>query len=318
MHYYQIQFQISSPFSVIVFFDIPVVLLFGKGHQIPYFDMKQFTSAFLVISILFSVNVYSQLVTLDKRDTDLESILKEINKQTGYSYSVRNESLQKAKRFDLHVKDLSVEKVLDIALKDQLLTYSIGNKIIIIKNIKIDVKGKVVDENNVPVIAMVQEKGGSYRVSTDANGNFLIKYVSANTVLQVSGLNIMPIEIAVNGRTDLPKIIVKPSIKTEELIMPFEDYEYHKVGDSSNRFTVIDKTLLNEQFTPNILDRLNCSMGRELFIKRKPNNEISLQTWHCLSSLNPFVGDSHKFDGKKSLPCEVSFIRVKAKKKARK
>src|SRR5688572_21988730 len=95
--------------------------------------MKLTTILLTVLCLQLSVNVYAQKITLNKTDAGLEDILLEINKQTGYSYSVNSAILSKSQKITLNVKNAELESVLDECFKDQPLSYSIKDNTIIIR-----------------------------------------------------------------------------------------------------------------------------------------------------------------------------------------
>ena len=76
---------------------------------------------------------YTQTVTLSLRNTSLERVFKEVNKQTGYSFIYTRELLADAGKVSIDLKDASLQQVLDDIFKEQPLTYSIQDKFIIIK-----------------------------------------------------------------------------------------------------------------------------------------------------------------------------------------
>src|ERR1044071_3911926 len=79
---------------------------------------------FLLITFLqTSAKGISQTITINKSKVSLEEILLDINKQTGYSYSVNNQALQKAKLIDISVRNASIDETLSLCLKDQPLSY---------------------------------------------------------------------------------------------------------------------------------------------------------------------------------------------------
>jgi TonB-dependent SusC/RagA subfamily outer membrane receptor len=108
----------------------------------------RFVIAFLVISMVMSINGYSQSLTIDKTNTALEDVLREIHWQTGYSYAVGTQTLQKAKCIEIHAKDISLEKLLIMALKNQPFTFLIRDSIIIIKDSS-RIEGKYIKGNEV-------------------------------------------------------------------------------------------------------------------------------------------------------------------------
>jgi TonB-linked SusC/RagA family outer membrane protein len=281
----------------------------------------------IIILLLFtclqvSAKGYSQTVTISKNNASLEEVLLEINKQTGYSYSINADVLKTAKRIDVHVKNASVAEVINICLKDQPLSYLINNNVIIIKsksspsritnqttdlfNSDIDVRGRVVNEQKEPVYATITVKGTSNIVSTDENGFFLLKGVDENAILVVTGVNIKATEVRVDGKTELSTINVETKVTTTEAVIVEANtgYQTLKPNETNGSFVVIDNKTLNEQTGTNILQRLNGNTNGLIFNigKRDGLNNPNLISIRGFSTINAsaeplIVLDNFPFEG---------------------
>ncbi|MGH2623146.1 MAG: secretin and TonB N-terminal domain-containing protein, partial [Sphingobacterium sp.] len=129
----------------------------------------------------FSAN--AQKITIVKKNISLHSILKEIRAQSGYDFFFAEASLVPQKRIDIDVKNEPLEQVLALAFENQSLTYSISGNAIIVKRkiissldntiIQQHVKGKVVDEQNLPLVGVsISVKQSDQSVATDNQGLF--------------------------------------------------------------------------------------------------------------------------------------------------
>jgi TonB-linked SusC/RagA family outer membrane protein len=230
------------------------------------------TAILLVLGFLqVSAKSYSQKITINRNKASLEQILKDINSQTGYLYSANNNVFQKAKPITITVKDVNINQVLDICFKDQPLIYSISDNIIIIKdkvsnaesdnNINssvINVKGRIINENGDPMVATIMLKGTDKATSTNLNGEFFMNGVNDDGILIITGINIVPYEIHVNGREDLKTITVKTKIiEGEEIILANTGYQILRPNEINGSITVIDKKTLNQQVGVSVLNRLD-------------------------------------------------------------
>ena len=216
---------------------------------------------------------YSQTVTLFEKNAPLQKIFREIHKQTGYEFFYEDALLDKAGKIDLQLNNVPLEQALAICLKDIPVSFTIFNKTIVIKEKKlpsendlpgvagplIDVKGKIVDENDDPVIATISVKGTTRAVSTNENGEFLLKAVNEDDILIVSGVTIEVLEIKINGRKDLGKVKIKSKINTAQNVIVEVNTGYQKLkpNEVNGAVVVIDNKTLNQQVGTNILDRLN-------------------------------------------------------------
>ncbi|MVM28558.1 SusC/RagA family TonB-linked outer membrane protein [Spirosoma sp. HMF4905] len=76
---------------------------------------------------------YSQRISINERNTPLEKVLDKIEKQSGYSFFLQTDLLAKSNKVSLHLKNASLETVLNELFRNQPLSYSIVSKTIVIK-----------------------------------------------------------------------------------------------------------------------------------------------------------------------------------------
>jgi len=79
-------------------------------------------------------------ITLSLKNAPLCKILKAIQKQTGFSFLYTEEALVKSKNLTIRFSNVSLEQALKICFKDQPLTYTIVDEVVVIK----EKKGRVV------------------------------------------------------------------------------------------------------------------------------------------------------------------------------
>src|SRR5450432_2557027 len=92
--------------------------------------MKLTALILLTVCMQVSAKSFSQKVTLSARDSPLENVMRNIKKQTGYSFFYNADWLQKAKTVTVEVKDMDIEDALVIVFKDQPLSYTVINNTI--------------------------------------------------------------------------------------------------------------------------------------------------------------------------------------------
>ena len=177
-------------------------------------------TAVLLIAACLQVSATSnaQTISISQRNTSLEKVFKEIHRKTGYQFFYQDELLRQAKKFDISVKDASIEQVLEVCFKDQPLNFSITEKAITIKgkdevnvssslpppsSMQVEIKGKVKDEKGKPLagvtVSVAGEKAG---VSTNENGEFSIT-VPDNAVLNFSYVGYKTISVPVKGKLSI-------------------------------------------------------------------------------------------------------------------
>ncbi|WP_205943147.1 TonB-dependent receptor [Pedobacter cryotolerans] len=172
------------------------------------------TVIFMIVGCLqISAKSFSQNINLIGKNIPLEKALTQIGEQSGYFFFYKYNEIKDAKPVTLNLKGVSLEKALKESFKDQLFTYTIDKKTIVVtkapvKNeqvaLPIDVKGKVVDQAGLPLIgASVRLKNSTKGVMTDGNGNFSIADLPDNAILVVSYTGFVNTEVTVGGRTNI-------------------------------------------------------------------------------------------------------------------
>lgn len=161
----------------------------------------------LIIGILIasmmqvSASTLAQQITLNRKNATIESVFKEMRKQSGYDFFYDAKILPRDKKVDIQLAGADIQVALNTVLKDLPLAYSIEGKIIAVykksasiqledaQDEHIDVRGRVTDLEGNPLSgATVTVKGANTDYVTDQNGNFLIPNVNNRAVLQISYL----------------------------------------------------------------------------------------------------------------------------------
>jgi TonB-dependent starch-binding outer membrane protein SusC len=192
----------------------------------------------LVVSACLQVSAaaYSQTVTLSKKDVPLETVFKEIRRQTGYSYFCKVEWLQRARNVDIDVKNAPLEQVLDLCFKDQPLTYTIVNKTIMVRPREnktaeatppgdkqatpVDIKGRVTNDKGEPLSgASIEIKSSARGTLTDANGMFELKKVDPDALLIISFTGYGTREITIKGNGFIPVSLALSTNSLDETVV---------------------------------------------------------------------------------------------------
>jgi TonB-linked SusC/RagA family outer membrane protein len=141
----------------------------------------------LIISFQASAVAFSQSISLSEKNASIESVIKKIEKQSGYSFFYKIDLLRNnASKLNLSLKNVTIDQALQQALSNQPLTFVIVNKTVIIKpkeavsekndspEARKPVRGKVSDgKGPIPGVS-VKVDGTSTATMTDANGNFTL------------------------------------------------------------------------------------------------------------------------------------------------
>ncbi|WEK20408.1 MAG: SusC/RagA family TonB-linked outer membrane protein [Candidatus Pedobacter colombiensis] len=193
--------------------------------------IMRLTTVILIASLMqVSAAGLAQKVTLSKSNAELELVLKELRRQTGFNFVYTDLQISKSKPVNINVKEVPLELVLDEVFKDQPLVFAIDSKTVIIKEKKksyletviarfqaIDVRGRVVDTlGNGLAGANVRVKNGKGAVVTSANGDFYLPKVDEGAVLVISYLGYLTREVAVNK--DFNNIVLNQSSSALDVV----------------------------------------------------------------------------------------------------
>jgi len=163
---------------------------------------------------------FAQNVTLNEKSTSLEKVLSKIEKQTGYTFWYNTKMIKQAPMISLDVKDYSLEQTLETCFKNLPISYTIVQNTIVLKpkvqyqtnavlskEAPVTVKGKVVDDQNVPLQGVtVHIKGTNAGTNTNSDGAFQINVPDNKAVLVFSFIGYEPREVAVSEGLMLIKL----------------------------------------------------------------------------------------------------------------
>ncbi len=154
-------------------------------------------SIYLLLLATFSLSAsgfaQNDIVSLDVKNANMSSIIKEIRKVSDYRFLFRVEEVNKYGKRDFKVENANMENVMSKLLKGTNLTYSVNNGIIVIKPVTVNAKaqqsdkklitGKVVDDkgNPLPGVAVVIQ-GTTVGTATDAKGRYKIQATSKDAL----------------------------------------------------------------------------------------------------------------------------------------
>ncbi len=179
--------------------------------------MKLTVLLLLTACLEVSANGNAQNISLSLKNATLEKVFKEVNRQTGFQFFYQDELLQQAIKFDINVKNASIEQVLELCFKNQPLNFNITEKTIVVnkKNEAVfnaftppppviaEIKGKVIDEKGLPLAGVsVSVVGSNSGVATNDSGKYSIS-VQEDAVLRFSYVNYQTVTISVAGKTTI-------------------------------------------------------------------------------------------------------------------
>ncbi|MBN8789319.1 MAG: TonB-dependent receptor [Terrimonas sp.] len=167
-----------------------------------------------------AANGFGQMVNISEKNISLEKVFRLIKKQTGYSFLYTETQLQHFKKINVNLKDAELEKALQVCFANQLFTYSIVEKTIVVKNLlhpdtqqqeaTIEITGRVTDSaGNGLYGASIKIKGTNSGTSTASDGTFSLQSQADDIVLVVSYVDYETKEITISKNQTSFQIILK-------------------------------------------------------------------------------------------------------------
>ncbi|WP_158994116.1 SusC/RagA family TonB-linked outer membrane protein [Mucilaginibacter sp. L196] len=171
----------------------------------------------LVACMHVSANVFSQNITLTEKNVSLETVLKVIQKQTGYALLYSNEVIGKSNPVTVDFKSAPLKSALDQIFENQPLTYRLDEKTILIKEKEpsiIDkikgiiktvhvIRGIILTKDGQPLGgATVQVKDSKTASTSNERGGFSISIDGDDAILVISYVGYITREIPVTSASD--------------------------------------------------------------------------------------------------------------------
>lgn len=255
--------------------------------------MKLAALLILGVCLQASATGNAQSVTLSEKNTDLKKVFKQIEKQTGYYFIYRDELLKGVEKISIDVKNRPIKEVLEKCLENQPLTFSIVDKLIVIKEKIINnntgkedpveiplilIKGTVTDSLGQPLAgATVNIKGTRINTVTDANGMFAINAQTGQTLV-ISYVGYLATEYKVSTATSFTVSLTPKRDDLATITIISTGYQKLPKDRSAGSFSSVNSDAIQQKsLSMNVMDRLeglvaglavNNSAGGEKFLMR--------------------------------------------------
>ncbi|NQX42303.1 TonB-linked outer membrane protein, SusC/RagA family [Pedobacter steynii] len=180
-----------------------------------------------------SAATFGQRITINQRNASLETVLKEIRKQSGYSFIYDVKTLNQTQKINVVIRNASIEDALKKSLDGLDLAYEINGKVISIKKKEglpelffdkrlkiIDIKGKVVDEGGKPIPSVsILIKGTKKGTYTNENGDFSISILNGEQEIIVSAVGFVTQTIIVGNQTSINIVLKENKSELSEVVV---------------------------------------------------------------------------------------------------
>jgi len=176
---------------------------------------------------------HAQTITLECRDMPMKDVLKVVRKQSNYGVAGDRSVIEQCKAVSLNVKQLPLEKFLELVFRNQPATYKIESKSIFILAVPVSLEpakgiqdsmllqsGHVVDSLNKPLPGVTVRVLGKNRAAvTDVNGRFSIAATNGDSLritfigyqekrVQVSPKSLQQITLVLDEGSSLNEVVV--------------------------------------------------------------------------------------------------------------
>ncbi|WP_345209694.1 carboxypeptidase-like regulatory domain-containing protein [Mucilaginibacter gynuensis] len=174
----------------------------------------------LIITACLQVTAgaFAQKISIHEKDASLSKVLKLVKDQSGLTFFYNSNLLKEGSAVSVNITNATVEEALNVILKNQPLTYSIIDNVMVIskkaavKRYNINVKGVVTDEKAQPLPGVtIRIKGTNTVAVTDANGSFTIVVPESGSILVFSFIGYQPKEVTVSGTVQNINVALTPS-----------------------------------------------------------------------------------------------------------
>ncbi|MBS1738226.1 MAG: SusC/RagA family TonB-linked outer membrane protein [Bacteroidetes bacterium] len=178
--------------------------------------MKFFVFFLIVGMLQVSAKSNAQNISISGKDIPLKKVFKEIKQQAGYVFFYDAELLKQANPVTIDIRNLPVEKALDVVFKDQPLTWRLENRTITVVSRPwiepistqellvpppVTIKGKITDDNDEAVSGVtIMVKGSTNGTQSDVNGDYSITNVADNAILVFTSIGHETKEVSVANR----------------------------------------------------------------------------------------------------------------------
>ena len=236
---------------------------FGKKRYFKKTLLIMKLTAVLLFAACLQVSAtgYSQKITLSQNNVSLRKVFKEIEKQSDYQFFYKDRLVSQTENVSIHVTNASIGEALDQCLKDQPLSYTILDKIIVVKakpNVTVTIQalavhpsfplniitGTVKDQLGNPLGGVsVIIKGTNKGTSTKVDGSFSID-ANARDVLEFTFVGYQKKSITINKTDNLSIVMeIEATVATEVVVV---GYTSKPLAQLSSSISVVSGEQLND------------------------------------------------------------------------
>ncbi|WP_316748939.1 SusC/RagA family TonB-linked outer membrane protein [Pedobacter gandavensis] len=269
------------------------------------------TTVILIATLMqVSASGFSQKkVTYVKKKTDLWGVFNAMKLQTGYKVLWSDEVIKTTEMMDANFTNATIDEVMTKVLAGRPLSYIIQDEMVVIRRDvpsfrpginkvlpSIDVRGRVLDDDNKPLVgAIVRIKDTKIVIVTDNNGEFSLKNVGDKAVLLISYLGYQTLEIPASQSSNSIRL-VPTNDKLNEVEIVSTGYQNLPKERATGSFTLVDNKLLNRSVSPDLISRLK-GITNGLLVDKTVGFNIRGRSTIFSNTLPLIVVDNFPFEG---------------------
>jgi len=205
----------------------------------------------LVFALNASANSYAQKVSLKVENESLKTVFKDLRKQSGYFFIYTDEMLKQSKPVSIKVDRKDIQDVLVQIFREQPLTYTIKEQVIVVKskpeptNIKVakdvTITGKVSSAlDGGPLVGVtVKVKGTQKGTITNVDGAFTIN-VPDMAILQFTYIGYTTLELNTATQKDWNISLEIENKQLDEVVIAFGTSEKREITSSVSQISSKD------------------------------------------------------------------------------
>ncbi|WP_169305739.1 SusC/RagA family TonB-linked outer membrane protein [Sphingobacterium alkalisoli] len=275
--------------------------------------MMRLTTVILLAGLMqVTASTFGQQITLNRKNAQMEAVLKEIRKQSGYDFFYDGKILPNTKTINVSLKNADINDALATVLKGLPYTYQIEGKIVSIRKLEqapttektplhiehIDIRGRVTDYSGKPLAgATVKVKGTDIKLMTNENGEFFLKDINEKATIQITYLGYVQRDVKAKG--DLGNIILELFTSDIEDVEVSYSTGYQNLSRerSAGSFAKPNVDIMkNRSSSVNVLQRLD-GLVPGLTVNNAPSGSENPLLIRGLTSINSTRGPLVVVDG---------------------
>lgn len=216
-------------------------------------------------------------ITIQQKNVTLNQVFREIEKQSGYSFLVRNNDVDISEKVSIDAKNKTIEQTLEMLFSEKDIKHKVeGKRITIYKPVgkneqhplnKRKVTGRVADAGKESVIgASVTIDGTSNGTITDVNGYFSLEVPANATRLKVSYIGYTTQVVAIGNNSEIDILLKEDTQILDEVVVV--GYGTQKKVNLTGAVASVNSSEIKDRVQTNVLSAIQGTVPGVTIISR--------------------------------------------------